>query len=212
MKVLPLILIFMMNHAQALCLEHDTFGELPNEVEVHGAEQVTREFHLSVQNHLPYQTELLIKLDPHSPRMNAEINKSGNKAIIQVLGGMLKHPHMSPDVLRLLLCHELGHLLGGAPLKSRNGWSSTEGQADYYSGFFCAKTLGMTETTFLDAALNLATIYAEVAREPGPKINSCDERVVERTNFGYPSVQCRLDTMIAGWNHLERPRCWFGDL
>ena len=82
----------MMNHAQALCLEHDTFGELPNEVEVHGAEQVTREFHLSVQNHLPYQTELLIKLDPHSPRVNAEINKSGNQAIIQVLGGMLKHP------------------------------------------------------------------------------------------------------------------------
>jgi hypothetical protein len=67
----------------------------------------------------------------------------------------------------------------------------------------------LDEDSFFSALKNLTAIYAEVAREPIPKLDTCDERKVERTNYGYPSVQCRLDTMLAGWNLGPRPNCWF---
>src|SRR5690606_24973254 len=101
-------------------------------------ETAVLDFQDTMAPELPQGHELVIRLEALNPRINAEIQKNGPEVVIQVLGGMLKHRHMDAPVLQLLLCHELGHLLGGPPYKSRNGWSSTEGQADYYSGLVCA--------------------------------------------------------------------------
>jgi hypothetical protein len=168
-------------------------------------------FQAAAKGELPKENALVIRLETLNPRVNAEIRKEGDELVIQVMGGMLQHKRMTPDVLTLLLCHELGHFLGGPPLKSRAGWSSTEGQADYYSGMACAHRLGLDEMAFADAALALTQIYAEVTFSPPPRLDRCDESVVSRTNFGYPGVQCRLDTLMAGWWGRERPRCWFSE-
>ena len=122
---------------------------------------------------------------------------------------MLAHPQMNSNTLMLLLCHELGHFLGGPPLKSRTGWSSTEGQADYYSTAHCMKNFEVDEQEFLDAALRLSGIYSQVVHEAPPKLDQCDQSVVSRINYGYPNLQCRLDTLLAGWKQSARPRCWF---
>lgn len=85
---------------------------------------------------------------------------------IEIMGGLARHPLMTKDVFALVLCHELGHHLGGAPKKSpieeesqpgrsdrfalfgfpgkkpkapKVNWSSTEGQADYFGALKCMR-------------------------------------------------------------------------
>lgn len=212
MNALILIFILLFTKSQAACLPGFTLKINDFNSSVRESEHAIETFDLSMRELIPENHDLIIRIDSLNPRINADINRTGNEIVIQVMGGMLNHPEMKPEVLQLLLCHELGHLLGGPPLKSRTGWSSTEGQADYYSGLNCARILGFNEAIFVEAALKLTTIYAQVVREAPPSINQCDERVVERTNYGYPSVQCRLDTLMAGWNQTGRPSCWFSGL
>lgn len=63
--------------------------------------------------------------------------------------GLLKNPNLTPDGLRMLICHELGHIFGGAPRKSippewegpvasdGRSFATSEGQADYYASASC---------------------------------------------------------------------------
>lgn len=154
-------------------------------------------------------SQLTVVLETHNPQVNAELTRQENFLTIKVWGGMLNHRALTEDTLLLLLCHEIGHYLGGPPTKARGGWSSTEGQADYFSSYHCARDVGLDEVSFYDSALNLTRIYASVTFSSVPRLDLCDSTIVARTNFGYPSVQCRLDTLIAGWRRQPRPQCWF---
>ena len=209
MKASFLVFLLLTTGARAACLSGSLSIEDLNTAEMTHAEEAIQEFEGMMRAEVPPSHNLVITMEALNPRVNAEIQKNDKEVTINVMGGMLAHPKMNPSTLKLLLCHEMGHLLGGAPLKSRNGWSSTEGQADYYSTLACAKRMRFDEKTFINSALNLTAIYAEVSRESAPKLEMCDNRKVERTNYGYPPVQCRLDTLVAGWYEKIRPICWF---
>ena len=60
---------------------------------------------------------------------------------INTLGGYFRSPIGGTDVQVLILCHELGHHLGGGPFKLddhfNERWSSMEGQADYWATSTC---------------------------------------------------------------------------
>jgi hypothetical protein len=65
-----------------------------------------------------------------------------NNPVVVMNGGLARHPLMTKDAFLLLICHEIGHHLGGAPkiLRGNSGlrsWSSAEGQADYYATSKC---------------------------------------------------------------------------
>jgi len=65
-----------------------------------------------------------------------------NNPVIVINGGLARHPYMTKDGLALLICHEVGHHLGGAPKSFRGNsglrsWSSAEGQADYFATTKC---------------------------------------------------------------------------
>lgn len=62
---------------------------------------------------------------------------------VRVLGGIAKHPLMTKDALAMVVCHEVGHHLGGVPRKAErmNVWSSAEGQGDYFATLQCLKRL-----------------------------------------------------------------------
>jgi hypothetical protein len=91
--------------------------------------------------------KLIIKLDWDNPRVNASATRDdANNAVLIILGGMARHPQLSPDGLYGILCHELGHHLAGSPKKRRGrstklSWSSAEGQADYFSTTSCLPRL-----------------------------------------------------------------------
>jgi hypothetical protein len=211
MNAMLLIFLLLSGVVRAACLPDTLSLNEKTIVDVHSAYEAIENFQTVMAPEMPQGNEIVIQLDALSPRVNAEINKIDNGVVIQIMGGMLKHQAMNADTLLVLLCHEIGHFLGGPPLKSRNGWSSTEGQSDYFSGLRCARSLGMDNQAFTQGALRLTAIYAEINREARPRLDRCDEKVVERTNYGYPSAQCRLDTLMAGWSGSARPRCWFND-
>lgn len=62
---------------------------------------------------------------------------------VRVLGGIVRHPLMTYDGLALVVCHEIGHHMGGAPRKweRMNKWASDEGQSDYFAPLQCLRRL-----------------------------------------------------------------------
>ena len=214
MKVMILIFLLIAHHSlEASCLlgTYNLQKEKENSVNLSHLKDVALEFQQLMRNKLPPEKTLIIHFQMLTDQINAEVVKLDDQVKIEVMGGMLKHSLMNAETLRLLLCHEIGHFLGGSPFKARGGWSSTEGQADYYSSSDCVRSFHFDEEIFMNAAQNLTAIYAEVRGANPPKIDRCDPHIAERTNYGYPSIQCRLDTLVSGWYGLQRPKCWFRD-
>lgn len=89
--------------------------------------------------------ELIINFKWDNPAVNAYATRDDNNTpVINITGGMLGHDLLTQDGLALILCHEVGHFLGGAPKKLRGrstkkSWSSAEGQADYFATAHCIK-------------------------------------------------------------------------
>lgn len=57
---------------------------------------------------------------------------------VSMYGGLARHPLINDDGFMMVLCHEIGHHIGGAPRANENtNWSSLEGQADYFASLKC---------------------------------------------------------------------------
>ncbi len=150
---------------------------------------------------------LRVVVEPDDRRVNAFAAREGQDWNVIFYGGMLEHPAMGEAELALVFCHELGHHMGGAPTAARGGWSSCEGQADWWSTRDCFARLGRNDGAA--AALALTAVYADYSGESAPALQSRDTTRVPRTHYGYPSAQCRLDTLLAGLEGAERPACWY---
>ena len=72
-------------------------------------------------------------------QQNALAGKSGSDRFILLYGGYARQKLMTPDAYLSIVCHEIGHHLGGFPKKMNSTWSSSEGQADYFSTLKCMK-------------------------------------------------------------------------
>ena len=72
---------------------------------------------------------------------NATATHHGAKRNIIVHAGLGKAKYMSKDHFSLILCHEVGHHFGGAPMMEgeHNYWASDEGQADYFGAKECMR-------------------------------------------------------------------------
>lgn len=70
--------------------------------------------------------------------VNASAERYGNQYIINMYGGLARHPLLTEEAFALVACHETGHHLGGAP-KIFGDWASNEGESDYYSTLKCLR-------------------------------------------------------------------------
>jgi hypothetical protein len=61
---------------------------------------------------------------------------------VSMYGGLARHETITVDGFSLVLCHEIGHHIGGAPKVSGliGRWASNEGQADYWAMLKCLRT------------------------------------------------------------------------
>lgn len=76
--------------------------------------------------------------------VNASAIRFGGSAwYVNMYGGLARHPLVTDDGFLLVVCHELGHHLGGTPTKGgiRGFWASTEGQADYFGTLKCMRRI-----------------------------------------------------------------------
>lgn len=69
--------------------------------------------------------------------VNASAQRSGSDYVLNMYGGLARHATITQDGMALVVCHELGHHIGGAPKYGGYNWASNEGQADYFANMKC---------------------------------------------------------------------------
>lgn len=157
--------------------------------------------------------------------VNASADQQGSDWILNMYGGLARHAATTEEGFALVVCHELGHHLGGFPKYSDDPWASNEGQSDYFATAKCLRklfpdkeTAGVDpvaakgcEATFpkgternlcLQNALggmSVAKLFQALtgSRTP-PKFDTPDRSSVGSTQDGHPATQCRLDTYFQG--------------
>ena len=80
--------------------------------------------------------ELMVERKWSDGTVNAYAKQKNGKWILAMFGGLARHPDITEDGFALVVCHELGHPIGGAPKKIKSNtplyWASNEGQSDQY--------------------------------------------------------------------------------
>lgn len=164
----------------------------------------------------------------------ASVDNQGHPNII-IGGGALLLPFYTPDLFTLIVCHEIGHLIGGAPYKVEHSYaSSVEGQADYFAAK-CAfnvfqyvelvpnevdsKENSLCRDTYTNPSDQIAcqrviqTIekYAKDSYSMKQAWDELDQSTtqVEQTLNQRPSLVCQLTTFLASIGNLSRPSCWY---
>mgnify|MGYP001354513285 CR=1 FL=1 len=160
--------------------------------------------------------------------VNAYANQKGGTWEVTIYGGLARRPEITPDAVMLIVCHELGHHLGGYPFV--NNWASVEGQSDYYATHVCAPKMWSDEiekntlarlnvdpnakikcdSVYANkeeqnlcyrislAGQSLANLLGNAKGEPTPSYGTPSTLEVDKTNMSYPDAQCRLDSYLAG--------------
>lgn len=93
-----------------------------------------------------------------SPSVGGSAHHEANHLAVVIDRGLLDSPRLTPDGFRMIICHELGHLFGGAPRRhappewdgpiAHDGLSmmTSEGQADYYASLVSFRKMLELET------------------------------------------------------------------
>jgi hypothetical protein len=71
--------------------------------------------------------------------VNAYADRNDGNWNVNMFGGLARSPEVTDDGFALVVCHETGHHLGGAPRYNGTDWASNEGQADYFGTLKCAR-------------------------------------------------------------------------
>mgnify|MGYP000617984199 CR=1 FL=1 len=74
--------------------------------------------------------------------VNAYAQQNGTVWNVAMFGGLARHAAITEDGFALVVCHEVGHHIGGAPKKKSwfgSRWASNEGQADYFATSKCLR-------------------------------------------------------------------------
>lgn len=78
--------------------------------------------------------------------VNASAQRQGSNYIVNMYGGLARHETITQDGFALVVCHEIGHHIGGAPkYGGGNDWASNEGQSDYFANMKCLRRLFASE-------------------------------------------------------------------
>lgn len=82
--------------------------------------------------------ELVIERFWTSSTINAKAIKLGTTWKLSFYGGLARRYEITPDAFLLVVCHEMGHLIGGRPFYPLSQ-TSNEGQSDYWATLECAR-------------------------------------------------------------------------
>lgn len=163
-----------------------------------------------------------------SSEVNAYAKREGRNWIISIHGGLARHQAITPDGLAVVVCHEVGHHIGGTPIY-RGQWASVEGQSDYFATLKCLRRVFEPEADSWNGPVNSSarkkceaahgynTTEAKVCMRiamaglsaanmnhalggngASPDFDRRDPSVVSATYESHPQSQCRMDTYFSG--------------
>jgi hypothetical protein len=172
-----------------------------------------------------FQTELAQKPYPlvlnaewESPFFGAGVSLYENNFRLMILGGTTRIKGLTPDAYAAIVCHELGHVIGGSPFQTiaLAAWSSAEGQSDFFAANVCLpryfRSLNETEdkipARIEEAGYHMIQSFDQVIKEGDGFIRfKADTTKTNATLINtYPSLQCRYENFR---NPVRRPTCWF---
>ncbi len=102
--------------------------------------------------------------------VNAYAQRLGTSWKVSMFGGLARHDTITEDGFELVLCHEIGHHIGGAPKKASlwsNPWASNEGQADYFATLKCLRRGWLNE--------NNVEIVGKMTNVPATLVSACSK-------------------------------------
>lgn len=167
-----------------------------------------------------------VQIDDENPDYFGGASLEGQKFTIALGNNLPQQQGVTGKAIAFALCHEVGHLLGGAPRKlmsdGKISWASAEGQSDYYAAKTCLPRLFESPALFavnkeaavVESGLEFILSVYELIRFsglPAPSVGTPDGSQVTSTLLQYPSLQCRLDTVVAGASGGPRPSCWYSE-
>lgn len=87
--------------------------------------------------------KLIINWQLESKIMNATGTRDNSDWLITIYGGFFGLKGLNEESFRLILCHELGHIIGGSPVFEilPGIYTTSSGQPDYYAAASCMKLL-----------------------------------------------------------------------
>lgn len=101
--------------------------------------------------------------------VNASAQRFFSTYKVNMYGGLARHEHATEDGFALVVCHELGHHLAGAPKVRGNfmmTWASNEGQSDYFATLKCFRRLFETDNNEeIVAKMNVPAIVEKKCQE-----------------------------------------------
>lgn len=139
-----------------------------------------------------------------STTVNAYAQREGEEWKVILLGGIARHKHMTADGFALIVCHEIGHHLGGVPRYDGLdiGWATNEGQSDYYSTMKCLRRYW--ENADNAGALSGKEIPAKLTEECGKNwLWNKDEALCIRS--GMAGLSASYVFAALAWN-LKKPK------
>jgi hypothetical protein len=106
-----------------------------------------------------YKANLVVEEKWKDNTVNAYATQSGKDWNVTMFGGLARDPLVTKDGFIAVICHEIGHHVGGSPRKGF-GWASNEGQADYFATEKCLKKVFESEKEF-----NLKVFNADLTED-----------------------------------------------
>ncbi len=105
--------------------------------------------------------KLVIERKWDDATVNAYAQRQGKNWNVSMFGGLARHSTITEDGFALVLCHEIGHHMAGAPKKGGGtiwgggAWASNEGQSDYFATTKCLRKAFLNDNnTDIIATLN----------------------------------------------------------
>ena len=121
--------------------------------------------------------------------VNANATRSGSNWKVNMYGGLARHQTVTEDGFSLVLCHEIGHHLGGAPKVANflTKWASNEGQSDYFASLKCLRRVFLNDdnATIISSMQVPAPLTAACAKN---HINRDEQAICIRTGMAGMSV------------------------
>jgi len=134
--------------------------------------------------------------------VNAFAQRDGKKWKISMFGGLARHETVTADGFALVMCHEIGHHIGGQPKKASffsATWASNEGQSDYFATTKCLRKYFQAHPETED----LSVVVADVVQEKCMAVwgQSEDHKICMRGAMAGQSI----GNLFSALRNIEKP-------
>ncbi|MCT4640746.1 MAG: hypothetical protein N4A33_00510 [Bacteriovoracaceae bacterium] len=123
--------------------------------------------------------ELVVERKWEDGTVNAYAQQIGSTWKVSMFGGLARHEAITSDGFALVVCHEIGHHIGGAPKKKSwwsSSWASNEGQADYFATLKCLRrTFRSEDNAAIMAKVNVPKTVVDTCAE---QFSSQEDRLI----------------------------------